>query len=709
VYGNGPSGFETETGFAWQRIDVSLGQTSSVNIVDLYDLLLRAIGGVSLELFPLCAAALMAMAECSQCGKDFEHCQCSTRLVTGIPTQASSSSVYESESEYPGAVAHATQINGYRNIRVLGRGASSAVFLAEKLSIAKNVAIKVLYPSHQLDERAVKRFEFEARALSNLDHPNIVKVFDIGIADDGMPFIVMDFIDGPDLKSIITEQGTLQPERAINVFAQLCDALSCAHERGIVHRDLKPGNVVIVRDWKGDDVVKLVDFGIAKPIHAGGELQRLTQTGEMLGSPAYMSPEQIRSDDTDVRSDIYSLGCVMYEALTGRPPFRGESIIKTLTMHLEDFARPPADINPRLAKFPALSAAVIRCLAKDKEDRPGSAKELKSMLAGPGPANGDGSQRKILYWVIAAFFVSLAANAFLLLFPQTGLKEEPGTVMNRDTASSAGAPPKAVSNAVANGNALIDSQKTYDSLLELARAQLIWYSGRKDESLKSYESAMKIAIEENAPVSVQLAVGSFLVDAETGLDARNRLYQRLKPLIDGLVEKPTSGMESLFAANILWYLGDDESGEAQDLRRSNRAESDRLAQSSLRHLEAALFLAKSRKAPDARGLIAKVSKDLGIIHAFRGDLRAARENYKRAVDSTIELQGPGSQDAIDLAKLLGCTSLALYRSERHDASPAGKMPAYLVTTRDALKMVLHSSDSPDSELRSILNSLESLR
>jgi len=676
------------------------------------------------------------MNVCPQCSKDFDACQCATRLVPATASTAAvttatvggaqdSTGVHDSTgvrslAERDASVANAPQVVGYEHLKLLGRGASSAVFLAEKLSMAKQVALKVLYQTHLTDERALKRFEFESRALSNLSHPNIVNVFDVGIASDGTPFIAMEFADGVDLKELISQNGVLEPERAIKIFCQLCDALACAHEHGLIHRDLKPSNVVIVRDWQGEEVVKLVDFGIAKPTTEGGEIQRLTQTGELLGSPAYMSPEQIRSADADARSDIYSLGCMMYEALTGRPPFRGESIIKTLTMHLEETPKPVDVANPALDKWKKLSEVVMQCLAKDATERPASAREVKTSISALLPSKRMGPETESLVRLNRIVIVMLVAGLVLVVLalwrksesqPNGGAPPSTVPAPSGVSSPSAVAAPSAVSAppAASTPSAVPTSDSALEQdMLELARANVLWDTNMEDARRQVSEITLKRAIARKAPVKTLLAIGVSLFSGEEELAAMSTSYQLLKPQIDRIVKAGSSDVESLFASYILWYLGDAESSKAQDLRKTNRAASDEMAKSSLEHLQASLFLAKCRNNEDARGLIADVSKDLGIVQAFQKNYRAARENYKRSFDAFLDLCGADDSDTIEVVKLLAKTSKVLYESEKVSMRKSGKVPAYLQTTHEALSTVAKANPT-DDELRQLTKAIEELQ
>jgi serine/threonine protein kinase len=227
------------------------------------------------------------------------------------------------------------------------------------------VAIKILNQELARDPVVVERFNREARAAQRIAHPNLVPVYDCGTTSAGTPYLVMEFVDGTDLSEIIKSEGHLTVARSVNIFMQLCYVLRKAHETGLVHRDIKPSNILVCRDENREEVVKLTDFGIAKPPRSERAMNpALTHTGSILGSPAYMSPEQAMGESVDERSDIYSLGCVMYETLTGRSPFAADTPVKSIIKHIEQSAE-PFEIEFKHLEIPrALEETVLKCLYK---------------------------------------------------------------------------------------------------------------------------------------------------------------------------------------------------------------------------------------------------------------------------------------------------------------------------------------------------------
>lgn len=255
----------------------------------------------------------------------------------------------------------------YDVVKQIGQGAMGSVFKVTDERLHKTFALKILRPELASDRLNVKRFEQEARAAKELTHPNLVPVYDYKVPDAGSPYMVMDFLDGESLSDLIKSQGYLDVPRALNIFIQICEGLEYAHQQGVIHRDVKPSNIILTKTSDSDeDFVKIVDFGIAKvlPI-AGGETANLTQTGEVLGSPLYMSPEQCQGQKLDGRTDIYSLGCVMYEALTGKSPFAAENAVAIILRHLNEDPIDPCKISRGIDLPRSLSQVVLCALSRD--------------------------------------------------------------------------------------------------------------------------------------------------------------------------------------------------------------------------------------------------------------------------------------------------------------------------------------------------------
>ncbi len=265
----------------------------------------------------------------------------------------------------------------------IGSGGMATVFKVWDNSLNKEFAVKLLNASLVEDASSLKRFELEAKAASSLNHPNLVTVYDFGVSTDGRPFIVMDYLEGANLADIVEKEGFMPFSRALHLFVQCAESMAYAHGKGIIHRDVKPSNIVVEKDDMGNDFVKLVDFGIAKVVPSHQTVtSNLTQTGDIFGSPLYMSPEQCQGNVQDSRSDIYSFGCVMYEVLTGEKPFAAANPIKTILKHINDEPTPISALHYNYGVPKDLEYIVMRCLQKSPDDRYETADELwRDLLA----------------------------------------------------------------------------------------------------------------------------------------------------------------------------------------------------------------------------------------------------------------------------------------------------------------------------------------
>lgn len=264
----------------------------------------------------------------------------------------------------------------------LGRGGMGVVYRGRNRSIDRPVAIKVLDVNLLNSNTSKKRFEQEAKASANLEHPNLVSVFDYGFGPNGEPYIVMELLNGESLDRVLKQQGPFSIERFSHVFKQVCKALGHVHKRGLIHRDIKPGNIMLISTEDDPDFVKLVDFGIAKVVPQDGRtIQRLTATGQSFGSPLYMSPEQCMGQEVDQRSDVYSLGCVMYEMLTGVPPIQGENPLQTLFAHVNSAPIAITKTATGSTVPPKFEAILMKMLEKKPDDRFQSIAEVSEELS----------------------------------------------------------------------------------------------------------------------------------------------------------------------------------------------------------------------------------------------------------------------------------------------------------------------------------------
>lgn len=254
---------------------------------------------------------------------------------------------------------------------LLGAGGMGKVYAAIDLTLQREVAVKVLTSDLPMDADSIQRLQREARALASIDDPGIVRILDFGVTGDNEPFLVMERLHGDSLAQILTENGALPPEEVLAIAVQIVETMTHVHSQGILHRDLKPSNILLV-----DGRVKIIDLGIAFLFDAD---QKLTATGAAIGSPLYMSPEQARNTEVDQRSDIYSLGCLIFAMLAGRPPFSGQSALETIEKHCNEV--PPSLVEAADGAISeGLANVVDRCLEKDPERRFASMRDIKEVL-----------------------------------------------------------------------------------------------------------------------------------------------------------------------------------------------------------------------------------------------------------------------------------------------------------------------------------------
>ena len=262
----------------------------------------------------------------------------------------------------------------YHIIKKLGEGGMGQVYLAEHVKMGRKSAVKVMNPGMVTNVDAISRFNREAQNASRINHPNVAGIYDFGETPDGLVFLAMEFIEGEPLTEIIKQHGALPPMRASEITRQAAEGLSVAHDMGIVHRDLKPDNIMIAKGRSGADLVKVVDFGIAKA--AANEAQKVTKTGMVVGTPEYMSPEQLSGDPLDARSDIYALALVAFNMFTGKLPFPGETMQESMIMRLTDEPRQLAQMKPDVAWPADLQAVMDKALARSADARYKNASEF---------------------------------------------------------------------------------------------------------------------------------------------------------------------------------------------------------------------------------------------------------------------------------------------------------------------------------------------
>ena len=266
----------------------------------------------------------------------------------------------------------------YHMLKRIGEGGMGRVYLGEHVKMNRQCAIKVMSPTLVNDAESAARFAREASNAARIIHPNVAAVFDYG-ESDGLIYLVMEFVDGEPLARILAREAPFSIDRAIDLASQIADGLGAAHELGIVHRDLKPDNILVTRTRGGKEVAKVVDFGIAKAIQEGAG-EGLTQTGQVIGTPEFMSPEQLLGDPVDARTDLYALGCILHLMLTASPPFNAQTREQMIKRRLSEDAPHVQTVDPELPD--TVARIVARLLARSPGDRYGSAAEVKDALAG---------------------------------------------------------------------------------------------------------------------------------------------------------------------------------------------------------------------------------------------------------------------------------------------------------------------------------------
>jgi serine/threonine-protein kinase len=269
----------------------------------------------------------------------------------------------------------------FRILAKLGEGGMGTVYRAEQMSLKRTVALKMLRPDVGGGALLLQRFNAEAHAVAKLSHPNTVNIYEFGQDTDGMLFIAMEFVEGRSLRAVIHAEAPLPIRRALAIASQIAASIADAHSRSIVHRDLKPDNVMLQDRGKQKDVVRVLDFGIAK-LRDDGRANNMTQAGDMLGTPQYMAPEQIRAEQIDGRTDVYALGCMIYEMVTGRLPFEAPTVMALLSKHLMETPPPPSQRRPDLGLPRVIDDLVMAAMAKDPAQRPPTMEQFGEHIDG---------------------------------------------------------------------------------------------------------------------------------------------------------------------------------------------------------------------------------------------------------------------------------------------------------------------------------------
>jgi len=262
---------------------------------------------------------------------------------------------------------------------LIGKGSMSAVYKANDLKLNYAVAVKQLM-GNPGDEPALQRFRRGAEAASRLAHPNVVRIYAFSVTPEGHPYLVMDLVQGVTLAELLTKQQKLDPDRAVNLCTQICDALEHSHGKSVVHRNLKPSNVMLIGSTE-DQIVKVLDFGQAKAVGDKDTFNKLSKKGETLGAPQYMSPEQCTGQTIDGRADVYAIGCILYQMLTGKPVFEGTNAFEVMAKQVNEATPKLADAEPDLKNLEQLEAIIARAVEKKPEHRYQSTGEMRHDLA----------------------------------------------------------------------------------------------------------------------------------------------------------------------------------------------------------------------------------------------------------------------------------------------------------------------------------------
>jgi serine/threonine protein kinase len=396
---------------------------------------------------------------------------------------------------------------------VLGTGGMGVVYRARHALMDRIVAIKMLQGQLISDSLSVKRFHQESKAASRINHRHVITVYDFGISPQGLPYIVMDYLEGTSLADIIKTDGQVGVDRTIKIIGQACDALFHAHKQGVVHRDLKPSNIVLINYDEEKDFVKVVDFGVAKLMNTNTEGgQRLTQAGEVCGSPVYMSPEQCMGQELDARSDIYSMGIVVYETLTGKLPILGKTMVDTMSRHVSEMPPPFTVIRPDLYIPARLEGVIFKALAKDPNDRHQSMDEMRQELELAIPRPGSNQTLRTADPKIPGFRkedikVWSVVTAFILLIG-FGLFKAAQYRASLSKASAATVAPHTAAPGIGPGTATTTATPTSTSTTSTTGASTTKPSVAGEEGSASKPGSNGASPESNTAGSPSTAIGT---------------------------------------------------------------------------------------------------------------------------------------------------------------------------------------------------------
>lgn len=469
----------------------------------------------------------------------------------------------------------------YEVLSTIGTGGMGTVYKVRDKNLQTVFALKALRQEFGCNPEANKRFQREIEAIKRLDHPNLVSIYDSGRTQTGAPYLVMDYAEGENLANVLKSEGPMHPLRFIDLFTQILEALEHAHEKGVVHRDLKPSNIIVTKTESGAEIVKLVDFGIAKlSLHSNKTTQSVTRTGDIFGSPLYMSPEHCEGKRLDQRSDIYSLGCMMYECLTGHTPFSGENPVKTVLSHLYDAPSPMRRLTS-LEVPSELEAVVMKCLNKDPADRYETARELLSefkLIKEQKPPNvlkhaDRRSRRKRLELTLRKYFPwTLVATCIVFILsvvpdlPYLFLLVDTGGAINRHTGADD------FSKAILGRSDAYNLPYSY-----LCSAAVQGMAGNVDRSLDELGKSARI-FNERSDANSALMADYFLIAMELNSgktkDVSAHVKDAIKQIDKNSFDGPKKGMRLisfLYLPNLVSSRTEYATKLANDLARSKRS------------------------------------------------------------------------------------------------------------------------------------------
>jgi YVTN family beta-propeller protein len=424
-----------------------------------------------------------------------------------------------------------SKLAGYVIETLIGRGGMGAVYRAEEAGLGRKVALKVIAPELAQDERFRERFLRESRIAASLDHPHVVPIFKAG-DEDGALFLAMRYVEGTDLAKLVAEEGALDPSRTISLLEQVADALDAAHEKGLVHRDVKPSNVLIAVA-AGKEHCYLADFGLTKRT---GSATGVSAPGDVVGTLEYVAPEQITGGPTDSRADVYSLGCLLYECLTGTPPFPRATDVALLWAHVHEEPIAPSSARPELPR--RLDAILLRALAKEPGRRYRTAGELMAAARPLGPVETKAPSRRLSRWALAA------GSALVLV----GIAAALALTLRSGSGGLSSVSPNAVGLIDPTSNDLVGEVEVGPRPEGVAVGEgAVWVANFEDGSISQ--------IDPHTRRSVPIAVGDYASDVAVGMKGGPSTSLGAEVVWIGLTELRTTALPESPTPNAEFFVG----------------------------------------------------------------------------------------------------------------------------------------------------------